>query len=132
MNSPVNPIPAPDISILMPVYNEIDSIAEIVGIVTASLPGVLKEIVIVDDGSNDGTRAWLAEKFPIVIEGDGTGDPAASVDGVGAFIDADAGQRHGSLQVPERQPDIAERPVAEVLERLLSVGKNDLVGITQI
>jgi glycosyltransferase involved in cell wall biosynthesis len=52
----------------MPVYNEIGSIAAILGIVTAALPGVIKEIVIVDDGSQDGTRAWLAEMYPVVSE----------------------------------------------------------------
>jgi glycosyltransferase involved in cell wall biosynthesis len=56
----------PDISILMPVYNEISSIAAILDRVKAALPGINKEIVIVDDGSRDGTRAWLSEQFPFV------------------------------------------------------------------
>lgn len=58
----------PDISILMPVYNEIGTIAEILGIVAASLPGRSKEIVLVDDGSTDGTRAWLTERFSLSKE----------------------------------------------------------------
>ena len=65
-NSPA----VPNISILMPVYNEIATIAEIIGLVESSLPGVTKEIVIVDDGSKDGTRAWLAERFRTVVEED--------------------------------------------------------------
>jgi len=62
--------PPPNISILMPVYNEIGSIAEITAIVQAALPGVSKELVIVDDGSTDGTRDWLAQRYAIGREGD--------------------------------------------------------------
>jgi glycosyltransferase involved in cell wall biosynthesis len=61
---------SPDISILMPVYNEIGSIAQILEVVKAALPGVSKEIIVVDDGSKDGTRAWLADNFEIVPGGD--------------------------------------------------------------
>lgn len=64
MNSSV----LPDISILMPVYNEIGTIADILGIVQAALPGVAKEIVLVDDGSRDGTRAWLSDNFEPIGE----------------------------------------------------------------
>ena len=69
----MNALPLPDISILMPVYNEIGTIAEILDIVKASLPGRTKEIVVVDDGSSDGTRAWLADHFEISDEQTGPG-----------------------------------------------------------
>jgi len=59
---------APGLSILMPVYNEIGSISAILDRVKAALPGVFKEVVIVDDGSRDGTRAWLGEQFPLVVD----------------------------------------------------------------
>jgi glycosyltransferase involved in cell wall biosynthesis len=52
-----------DLSVLMPVYNEIKSIAEILNIVKDTLPGISKEIIIVDDASKDGTRDWLEETF---------------------------------------------------------------------
>ncbi len=49
------------LSVLMPAYNEKDTIDEIVKRVRAvKLGGVKLEIVIVDDGSKDGTREILA------------------------------------------------------------------------
>src|SRR3984957_5080746 len=66
----------------MPAYNEIGSIAEILDVVRASLPGVSKEIVVVDDGSKDGTRAWLADKFKTISEGDIARGAAARAPGV--------------------------------------------------
>ena len=47
------------ISVIMPVYNEEKTIREIVKRVHAT--GIVDEIVIVDDGSQDNTRAILAE-----------------------------------------------------------------------
>jgi glycosyltransferase involved in cell wall biosynthesis len=50
------------LSVVMPCYNERATIREIVGQVQAvDLGGVTLEIVIVDDGSKDGTRDILAE-----------------------------------------------------------------------
>ena len=59
----MSPPTKPDISILMPVYNEIRTIAAVIDVVKAALPGVSKEIIIVDDGSVDGTRAWFTENL---------------------------------------------------------------------
>jgi glycosyltransferase involved in cell wall biosynthesis len=50
------------LSVVMPCYNEQPTIREIVGRVLAvDLGDIEKEVVIVDDGSRDGTRAILAE-----------------------------------------------------------------------
>jgi glycosyltransferase involved in cell wall biosynthesis len=54
------------LSILMPIYNEIRTIESIVDLVARALPDVEKELVMVDDGSKDGTREWLANTFPSV------------------------------------------------------------------
>jgi len=51
---------SPVLSILMPVYNEAHTIREIIERVKATpLDGLRKELVIVDDGSTDGTREVL-------------------------------------------------------------------------
>jgi glycosyltransferase involved in cell wall biosynthesis len=49
------------LSVIMPCYNEIDTIQEIVVKVLAVETGLELELVIVDDGSSDGTRAYLDE-----------------------------------------------------------------------
>jgi glycosyltransferase involved in cell wall biosynthesis len=51
------------LSVVIPVYNERDTLPVTLGKVVSSLPGVDKDIVIVDDGSTDGTREWLAQNF---------------------------------------------------------------------
>ncbi|MGF1479500.1 MAG: glycosyltransferase family 2 protein [Cyanophyceae cyanobacterium] len=50
------------LSVIIPVYNEIHTLDSILGKVVKALPEVEKEIIIVDDGSTDGTREWLMHK----------------------------------------------------------------------
>ncbi len=51
------------LSIVMPVYNEHETLREILRQVRAvELPGTEKEILVVDDGSTDGSRDILAEE----------------------------------------------------------------------
>ena len=52
------------LSVIMPAYNEIHTIGEILVRVTRVLPEVPKEIVVVDDCSSDGTREWLERNIP--------------------------------------------------------------------
>jgi glycosyltransferase involved in cell wall biosynthesis len=49
----------PLLSILIPVYNEIATLGKVIDAVRA-VP-IDKELVVVDDGSTDGTREWLRE-----------------------------------------------------------------------
>jgi len=58
------------LSIIIPVYNEVHTIDEILNrVIQVSLPGWNKQIIVVDDGSTDGTRKKLSqwEKKVIVI-----------------------------------------------------------------
>ena len=50
---------SPHISILLPVYNEEESIASVIDEIRATELGASFEIIAVDDGSNDGTVAEL-------------------------------------------------------------------------
>jgi glycosyltransferase involved in cell wall biosynthesis len=47
------------LSIIMPVYNEIATIAEIIQRVRTAVVALPKELIIVDDCSTDGTREYL-------------------------------------------------------------------------
>jgi len=48
------------VSIVIPCYNEIETIETIIGLVRAAEISLDRELVIVDDGSQDGTREYLA------------------------------------------------------------------------
>jgi glycosyltransferase involved in cell wall biosynthesis len=52
------------LSVVIPVYNERETLPRIIRAVMLALPDTRKEIIIVDDGSRDGTREWLLDVFP--------------------------------------------------------------------
>jgi glycosyltransferase involved in cell wall biosynthesis len=67
------------LSVVVPVYNEVRTLGSILALLSEVLPGVDKEIIIVDDCSKDGTREWLQSNFP---DGPRAGSQV-SVDGAG-------------------------------------------------
>ena len=52
------------LSVVIPVYNERDQLPILLGLAAKALPDVPKELVLVDDGSNDGTREWMQAQLP--------------------------------------------------------------------
>jgi glycosyltransferase involved in cell wall biosynthesis len=80
------------LSIIIPTLNERATLPVMLARVSGVLPDVAKEMVIVDDGSRDGTREWLGRNFPhgkrsgSRIELDASGDLAFA----GARADAAA------------------------------------------
>jgi glycosyltransferase involved in cell wall biosynthesis len=53
------PFMAPQLSILMPVYNEAATVERAIGALLAAELPVTTELIVVDDGSTDGTRQLL-------------------------------------------------------------------------
>ncbi len=82
--------PSLTLSVVIPVYNECHTLPQILARVTAVLPALQKEIVIVDDGSTDGTREWLSTMFDV------SGSVSKQV-----MVDP-----HGELQVMAAHPPI--------------------------
>ncbi len=57
---------APKLSVIIPCYNEKERIVELVNSVLAA-PIHPKEVIVVDDGSTDGTRELLAQKVEPLV-----------------------------------------------------------------
>src|SRR5215813_10492372 len=55
--------PTANLSIIIPVYNELRTIGPLLVEVARAVSRVSKQIIIVDDCSNDGTSEWLARNL---------------------------------------------------------------------
>ena len=55
--------PAPDVSIVVPIYNEVDNLPDLVARIGRAMAGqpLSFELLAVDDGSTDGSRARLGK-----------------------------------------------------------------------
>ena len=76
------------LSVVVPVYNERQYLPRLLRAVMLALPGVQREIVLVDDGSNDGTREWIKSTFP--ADANRVTGVRRSEDGSIDFLTADA------------------------------------------
>ncbi|MFO7573247.1 MAG: glycosyltransferase family 2 protein [Gaiellaceae bacterium] len=116
-----------DLTILMPVYNELATVeAAIDDALTAELPVTRRELVVVDDGSTDGTRELLEsrpwpDEVRLVFHDRNRGKGAAlrtalqhATCELAAVLDADLEYRAGDL--------------ADVLEPLLAGDANVVFG----
>lgn len=81
------------LSVIVPVFNEQATLPLVLARIGEALPQIEKEIVIVDDFSNDGTREWLRANFP---EDSWSGRLIES-DGAGGVTLSPAGERAGLL-----------------------------------
>ena len=75
------------LSIIIPVYNEINSIEFILKKIIQHTPKIKKRIIIVDDFSNDGTREWLKKKkkttnITIIFKKKNEGKGSAILEGI--------------------------------------------------
>ncbi len=79
---------APEISVVVPVFNEADNIAPLIDEIVAALTGRAFEIVYVNDGSSDATAAKLNEakrrapQLRVITHSESCGQSAAIATGV--------------------------------------------------
>ena len=109
----------PELTILMPVFNERSTIERAIGdALDAELPVVARQLVIIDDGSTDGTREWLdAASLPdnveVVLH--------AKNEGKGAALRTGLGYARGTYSaVLDADLEYAAADLAAVLEPLLA------------
>jgi glycosyltransferase involved in cell wall biosynthesis len=109
----------PDVTILMPVFNERATIeAAITDALGAELPVATRQLVIIDDGSTDGTREWLAQaQLPDDVEV----VPHAKNRGKGAAIRTGLESARGTYSaILDADLEYAAADLGPVLEPLLA------------
>ena len=57
----------PDLSVIVPVYNEAENVAQLLSELVVALQGYSHEIVFVDDGSKDGTADRIASNASVRV-----------------------------------------------------------------
>ena len=113
------------LTILMPVYNERDTIAAAIeDALGAELPVASRQLIVVDDGSTDGTRQWLTsttlpDAVELVLHDANKGKGAA----IRTALEHATGDLLGD---PRRRPRVRRRRPRPVLEPLLA-GKAHVV-----
>jgi glycosyltransferase involved in cell wall biosynthesis len=116
-----------DLSILMPVYNERRTIGQAIERVLAVELPVDRELVIVDDGSTDGTREWLtAEEWSddvrVILRDENAGKGAAVRTGL-----AQARGTYATILDADLEYDPADLPA--LLEPILAGEAEAVYGV---
>lgn len=115
------PMPSPLLSVVIPVFNEVENVPELVDRVQAALAGHDFELVLVDDGSNDGSptliaelaapRAWLQPILLIRNYGQSTALQAGFDAARGRFIATlDGDLQNDPADIPALLQILAEQP----------------------
>jgi glycosyltransferase involved in cell wall biosynthesis len=94
-------VPVPEesvalLSVIIPAYNEAQTIGRILQQVVTAVPEVPKQIVIVDDCSNDGTSDWLRRNL---ANTDGIWHSISLNDGGELQLSADSPQKKGGFSI---------------------------------
>lgn len=105
-----------NLSVIIPVYNEVEHISEIVKRVQSTK--MTKEIIIVDDGSEDGTRSILQElvgqkKVRVILHAYNQGKGAAVVTGINAAKGDVLLIQDADLEYDPRDYPILLKPIKE-------------------
>jgi glycosyltransferase involved in cell wall biosynthesis len=124
------------ISVIIPVFNEKSTISEIINRVRVT--GLIDEIIIVDDGSTDGTRDILAslndhEKIQVLLHQENLGKGAAVRAGINVatgdvIIIQDADLEYDPREYPNLLKPI-EEGIADVVygSRFLGAGRRPIL-----
>ena len=121
------------LSVVIPAYNEINTIEEI--LLKVQKVNLDKEIIIVDDGSTDGTKEFLMklqkskgevrlEKTNKFINVDNVKFHVDTVKELGTFIEIEAIDKNGELE----KEKLLEQ--CEFYLNLFNISKNDLVSVS--
>ncbi len=100
-------VPAPELCVVVPVLNERDNVAPLVERLRSTLDGIAWEVVFVDDGSGDGTRAEVARigrgdaRVRLVHRAGRRGLASAFVEGVECSLAPYVAAMDGDLQHDE-------------------------------
>ncbi len=130
------------ISVIIPCFNEIDTISEVISKVKQAETGQnnQKEIIIVDDGSTDGTRDWLRKLtddfVKVILKESNSGKGASLREGIKAasgeiIIFQDADLEYHPNQYPKLLSAFSGDCVSAVYgSRFIGADKNKIPFIT--
>lgn len=104
--------PEPTVAVVMPAFNEEDAIADSIrSLLTVDYPGEKLEVVVIDDGSTDGTLSEIeraaagSEMVRVISFGENRGKRAAMAAGIRAtgaeiiaFVDSDSALEREALR----------------------------------